>query len=218
MLSRKAACKLLYPVFESCRPRAKVVLVVPMEIILPMLLVAFAAWAFLTLLAIGIAHGNGKMESEDFPSSKPTAKLVRKVDGKTPTPEQTTVKSETVKTSEKIVVSSQGLSGTTYVSPHMDFFQGHGGYESEDEAQYRQFNPTPAEAVSPPDLGQDKSVYSVMQIRECHCFQTQTVDQVREIMRERDLPYLVVLDQNRHIVGMVTMRDLDKDEKQSPFA
>jgi hypothetical protein len=89
------------------------------------------------------------MKSEDFPFSKPTAKLVRKVDGKTPTPEQTTVKSETVKTFEKIVVSSQGLSETTYVSPHMDFFQGHGGYESEDEAQYRQFNPTPAEAVSP---------------------------------------------------------------------
>ena len=190
-----------------------------MEIILPILLVPFAAWAFLTLLAVGIAHGNGKMESEDFPPSKPTAKLVRKVDGKTPTPEQTTVKSEiVVNTSGKIVVSSQGLSETTYVSPHMDFLQGHGGYESEDEAQYRVFNPTPAEAVSTPDLGQDKYVYSVMQIRECHCFQTQTVDQVREIMRERHLPYLVVLDQNRHIVGMVTMRDLDEDEKQSPFA
>jgi|SRR6478672_11556468 len=190
-----------------------------MEIILPMLLVPFAAWAFLTLLAVGIAHGNGKMESEDFPSSKPTAKLVRKVDGKTPTPEQTTVKSETVvKTSGKIVVSSQGLSETTYVSPHMDFFQGHGGYESEDEAQYRQFNPTPAEAVSTPDLGQDTYVYSVMQIMDCHCFQTQTVDQVREIMRERNLPYLVVLDNNRHIVGMVTMRDLDGGKKESPFA
>ena len=89
-----------------------------MEIILPMLLVPFAAWAFLTLLAVGIAHGNGKMESEDFPFSKPTAKLVRKVDGKTPTPEQTTVKSETVvKTSEKIVVSSQGLSETTVRAP-----------------------------------------------------------------------------------------------------
>ena len=81
-----------------------------------MLLVPFAAWAFLTLLAVGIAYGNGKMESEDFPLSKPTAKLVRKVDGKTPTPEQTTVKSETVlKTSERIVLSSQGLSETTYV-------------------------------------------------------------------------------------------------------
>jgi hypothetical protein len=157
------------------------------------------------------------MKSEDFPFSKPTAKLVRKVDGKTPTPEQTTVKSETVKTFEKIVVSSQGLSETTYVSPHMDFFQGYGGYESEDEAQYRRLTRL-LQRQSPPDLGQDKSVYSVMQIRECHCFQTQTVDQVREIMRERDLPYLVVLDQNRHIVGMVTMRDLDKDEKQSPFA
>jgi hypothetical protein len=122
-----------------------------MEIILPILLVPFAAWAFLTLLAVGIAYGNGKMESEDFPLSKPTAKLVRKVDSKTPTPEQKTVKSETVvKAPEKIAVSSQGLSETTYVSPHMDFVQGHGGYESEDEAQYRQFNPTPAEAVSPP--------------------------------------------------------------------
>ena len=47
---------------------------------------------------------------------KPTAKFVRKVDGKTPTPAQTTNTSETVvKTSEKIVASSQGLSETTYV-------------------------------------------------------------------------------------------------------
>ena len=123
--------------------------------------------------------------------------------------------------------------------------QGHGRYESEDEAQYRHFNPTaertrevddkkptsakttvtgvalfriPGKAVSTPDLDQDKYVYSVMQIRECHCFQTQTVDQVLEIMRERNLPYLVVLDHNRHIVGMVTMRDLDGGKKQSPFA
>jgi CBS domain-containing protein len=76
----------------------------------------------------------------------------------------------------------------------------------------------PAKAVSTPDLGQDTYVYSVMQIRECHCFQTQTVDQVREIMRERNLPYLVVLDHNWRIVGMVTMRDLDRGKKQSPFA
>jgi hypothetical protein len=138
-----------------------------MEIILPILVVLFAAWAFLTLLAVGIAHGNAKMESEDFPLSKSTAKLVRKVDSKTPTPAQMTVKSEAVvKAAEKIAVSSQALSETTYVSPHMDFFQGHGGYESEGEAQYRRFNPTPAEAVSTPDLGQDKYVYSVMQIRE----------------------------------------------------
>jgi hypothetical protein len=108
-----------------------------MEIILPNVVGAIRSLGIPHVASVGIAHGNGKMESEDFPFSKPTAKLVRKVDGKTPTPEQTTVKSETVKTFEKIVVSSQGLSETTYVSPHMDFFQGHGGYESEDEAQYR---------------------------------------------------------------------------------
>jgi CBS domain-containing protein len=142
-----------------------------MEIILPMLLVPFAAWAFLTLLAVSIAHGNGKMESEDFPFSKPTAKLVRKVDGKTPTPEQTTVKSETVKTSEKIVVSSQGLSETTYV-------------------------------------------HRVMQRQPRYCFEYQSVDEVRKIMREGGLSFLVVLDHNMRMVGIVTMEDLARHKKQ----
>lgn len=172
MLSRKAACKLLYPVFESCHLRAKVVLVVPMEIILPILLVPFAAWAFLTLLAVGIAYGNGKMESEDFPLSKPTAKLVRKVDSKTPTPEQKTVKSETVvKAAEKIAVSSQGLSETTYV-------------------------------------------YRVMQRQPRYCFEYQSVDEVRKIMREGGLSFLVVLDHNSRMVGIVTMEDLNRGKNQ----
>lgn len=145
-----------------------------MEIILPILLVPLAAWAFLALLAVGIAHGNGKMESEDFPSSKPTAKLVRKVDGKTPTPEQTTVKSETVvKTSEKIVVSSQGLSETTYV-------------------------------------------HRVMQRQPRYCFEYQSVDEVRKIMREGGLSFLVVLDHNMKMVGIVTMEDLARHKKQDP--
>ena len=124
MLSHKATCKLLYPVFESCRPRAKVVLVVPLEIILPILVVLFAAWAFLTLLAVGIAHGNAKMESEDFPLSKSTAKLVRKVDSKTPTPAQMTVKSEAVvKAAEKIAVSSQPLAKQRTCLPIWTFFR-----------------------------------------------------------------------------------------------
>ena len=139
-----------------------------------MLLVPFAAWAFLTLLAVGIAHGNGKMESEDFPSSKPTAKLVRKVDGKTPTPEQTTVKSETVvKTSEKIVVSTPSLSETTYV-------------------------------------------HRVMQRQPRYCFEYQSVDEVRKIMREGGLSFLVVLDHNMKMVGIVTMEDLARHKKQDP--
>ena len=110
------------------------------------------------------------MESEDFPFSKPTAKLVRKVDGKTPTPEQTTVKSETVKTSEKIVVSSQGLSETTYV-------------------------------------------HRVMQRQPRYCFEYQSVDEVRKIMREGGLSFLVVLDHNMRMVGIVTMEDLARNEK-----
>ena len=143
-----------------------------MEIILPMLLVPFAAWAFLTLLAVGIAHGNGKMESEDFPFSKPTAKLVRKVDGKTPTPEQTTVKSETVlKTSERIVLSTQGLSETTYV-------------------------------------------HRVMQRPPRYCFEYQSVDEVRKIMREGGLSFLVVLNHNSRMVGIVTMEDLNRGKNQ----
>jgi CBS domain len=120
--------------------------------------------------------------------------------------------------------------------------QGHGRSEWEDEAQYRHFNPTPkparevhekstsllptdtsvavvkipGKALSTRDLGQETYVYSVMQIRQCHCFQTQTVDEVREIMRERNLPYLVVLDHNRRIVGIVTMDDLNRGKKQDP--
>ena len=137
-----------------------------------MLLVLFAAWAFLTLLVVGIAHGNGKMESEDFPFSKPTAKLVRKVDGKTPTPEQTTVKSETVvKAAEKIAVPSQGLSETTYV-------------------------------------------HRVMQRQPRYCFEYQSVDEVRKIMREGGLSFLVVLDHNMKMVGIVTMEDLNRGKNQ----
>lgn len=51
------------------------------------------------------------------PSSRPTAKLVREVDGRTQKPAvQTAGRSETVtKTSEKTVASSQGLSETIYV-------------------------------------------------------------------------------------------------------
>ena len=143
-----------------------------MEIILPILLVPFAAWAFLTLLAVGIAYGNGKMESEDFPLSKPTAKLVRKVDSKTPTPEQKTVKSETVvKAAEKIAVSSQGLSETTYV-------------------------------------------HRVMQRQPRYCFEYQSVDEVRKIMREGGLSFLVVLDDNSRMVGIVTMEDLNRGKNQ----
>jgi signal-transduction protein with cAMP-binding, CBS, and nucleotidyltransferase domain len=61
-------------------------------------------------------------------------------------------------------------------------------------------------------------VRSVMHRQPYICFENQSVDTVRKTMHELELRYLVVLDQKKHVVGMVTMRDLDEDEKQSPFA
>jgi len=56
-------------------------------------------------------------------------------------------------------------------------------------------------------------------VRQAHyCFENQSVDEARRIMREHDLPYLLVLDKNLRIVGTVRMRDLmlgDEDRPQS---
>jgi CBS domain-containing protein len=121
----------------------------------------------------------------------------------------------------------------------LSIVQGHGRSELEDAAQYEHFNPSvksylrevdgkkttlvqgtgtsvavaknPEKAAPTQDL--EKAVHDVMQKRPCYCFENQSLDEVRQIMRERDLPYLVVLDDNMRIVGMVTMRDLDRGKK-----
>jgi CBS domain-containing protein len=124
--------------------------------------------------------------------------------------------------------------------------QGCGKSKSEDEAQYEHFNPrvklvqevhhkepTPLQttdsavtvgkkpekaAVSGHDLGETTSVHSVMVKKAHFCFESQSVDEARRIMREHDLPYLLVLDKYLRIVGTVRMRDLmlgDEDRPQS---
>jgi len=131
-------------------------------------------WVLLAFFAVGLAQGSGKWGSEDFPFVEPTAKLVRKVDGKRPTPKQSADPRETiVKSSEKAAGSS----------------------------------PVP---------GKTMSVRSVMQRQPYYCFENQSVDEVRKIMRELHLQYLVVLDENMRVVGTVKMENLKQGEKQEP--
>ena len=53
------------------------------------------------------------------------------------------------------------------------------------------------------DLDKPKSVIAVMVKKVFYCFESQPVDEARRIMRKHDLPYLLVLDKNMRIVGMV---------------
>jgi CBS-domain-containing membrane protein len=41
-----------------------------------------------------------------------------------------------------------------------------------------------------------------------YCFENQSVDEAREIMREHDLQYLPVVDENMRIIGVVALSDL----------
>ena len=120
---------------------------------------------------------------------------------------------------------------------------GSGKSKFEDQAQYEHFNPPVKpvgeahrkEPTPPPttdsavtvdkkpekvavsdDLDKPKSVIGVMVKKVFYCFEDQSLDEARRIMREHDLPYLLVLDRNMRIVGMVRMRDLgDEDRPQS---
>jgi CBS domain-containing protein len=51
-----------------------------------------------------------------------------------------------------------------------------------------------------------------------YCRDNQSVDEALKIMREHDLPYLAVLDENLRVVGVVSMRDLmrSKEQKDPP--
>ena len=113
---------------------------------------------------------------------------------------------------------------------------GSGKSKFEDQAQYEHFNPPvkpvgeeptplptkdtvdkkPEKAAVPDDLDKPKPVIDVMVKKVFYCFENQSEDEARRIMREHDLPYLLVLDRNMRIVGMVRMRDLgDEDRPQS---
>jgi CBS domain-containing protein len=99
---------------------------------------------------------------------------------------------------------------------------------SEDQARYEHFNPRvkPLQEVhrkEPTPLptkdsalvtldGPEKLVQSLMERRAYYCFESQSVDEARRIMREHDLQYLLVLDNKRRIVGTVRMSDLGEED------
>lgn len=121
--------------------------------------------------------------------------------------------------------------------------QGPGKMESEDAAEYEHFNPRarkldskipepkhptdPSEtivksfrktAAVSQDPGETTLVGSAMQREPRYCFEYQSVDEVRKIMRERGFSFLVVLDHNMRMVGIVTMENLNRGKKQDPPA
>jgi CBS domain-containing protein len=52
------------------------------------------------------------------------------------------------------------------------------------------------------------SVRGIMLEKAYYCFENQSVDEAREIMREHDLEYLPVVDENMRIIGVVALSDL----------
>jgi CBS domain len=110
---------------------------------------------------------------------------------------------------------------------------------SRNQAQYEHFNPPvkpvgeeptplptkdsavtvdkkPEKVALSDDLDKPKPVIDVMVKKVFYCFEDQSVDEARRIMREHDLPYLLVLDRNMRIVGMVRMRNLMLDDEDRP--
>ena len=60
----------------------------------------------------------------------------------------------------------------------------------------------PEKTAVPDDLDKPKPVIGVMVKKVFYCFEDQSVDDARRIMREHELQYLLVLDRNMRIVGM----------------
>ena len=63
------------------------------------------------------------------------------------------------------------------------------------------------------DLDMIKLVHDVMEKQVYYCREDQSMAEALRIMREHDLPYLLVLDRNMRIVGMVRMRDLGDEDR-----
>jgi CBS domain-containing protein len=57
-------------------------------------------------------------------------------------------------------------------------------------------------------------VGEIMARKTYYCFEHQSVDEARGIMREHHLQYLPVVDDNMRVVGMVALRDLAAIEQQ----
>ena len=51
-------------------------------------------------------------------------------------------------------------------------------------------------------------VREVMVKKAYYCFENQSVDEAREIMREYHLEYLPIVDDNLRVIGTVALRDL----------
>ena len=57
-------------------------------------------------------------------------------------------------------------------------------------------------------------VRGIMIKKAYYCFEHQSVDEAREIMREHNLQYLPVVDEDMRVMGMVALRDLAAIEQQ----
>ena len=61
----------------------------------------------------------------------------------------------------------------------------------------------------------ETALVSGIMVKEAYyCFEHQSADQAREIMREHHLQYLPVVDGNMRVVGMVALRDLAAIEQR----
>ena len=52
-------------------------------------------------------------------------------------------------------------------------------------------------------------VRGIMSEKAYYCFENQSLDEAREIMREHHLQYLPVVDENMRILGIVSLSDLE---------
>ena len=89
-------------------------------------------------------------------------------------------------------------------------------WESEDQAQYQQFNPRvklvrerlTREVPRKSGCVLGEEVFIVMEEKVFFCFEYQSQDDARRIMREHQVPYLIVLDKQLRVAGTVWMEDL----------
>ena len=61
----------------------------------------------------------------------------------------------------------------------------------------------PERASVSDDLGKTKFVHDVMEKQAFYCRENQSVDEALRIMRERGLSYLIVVDSNLRVVGVM---------------
>jgi CBS domain-containing protein len=57
-------------------------------------------------------------------------------------------------------------------------------------------------------------VREIMEKKAYYCFENQSLDEAREIMREHHLEYLPVVDDNLRVIGTVGLRDLAAERQR----